>query len=174
MVEHLHFTAGMPWWASVLGVAVGLRVLLFKATLDASENSKIMAELKKDPRFDAAFTKMQDLTRSKDPNRMAQIMQARAEMSRIQKAAGVSMGKTFAPMLQIPIAFSMFRLMRGMTTLPVPGMETAGILWFTDFTVADPLYILPAISAISMYVSFKVCRCYSIRPFPSLFFNSCL
>ena len=53
-------------------------------------------------------------------------------------------------------AFGMFRLLRGMAALPVPGLEDGGILWFQDLTMPDPFYILPVASAAVMYYIMKV------------------
>ncbi|XP_060606677.1 mitochondrial inner membrane protein OXA1L-like [Ruditapes philippinarum] len=37
-----------------------------------------------------------------------------------------------------------------MSNLPVESMKTGGMLWFTDLTVPDPTYILPACAALSV------------------------
>lgn len=43
-----------------------------------------------------------------------------------------------------------------MSTLPVESMETGGILWFTDLTVPDPYYVLPVVTAASVFLQLKV------------------
>jgi len=35
--------------------------------------------------------------------------------------------------------------------------ETGGALWFSDLTVADPTYVLPAVALASTYMSLEVC-----------------
>jgi YidC/Oxa1 family membrane protein insertase len=37
-----------------------------------------------------------------------------------------------------------------MCNLPVESMTTGGILWFHDLTVADPTFILPTLSLLSI------------------------
>jgi YidC/Oxa1 family membrane protein insertase len=59
-------------------------------------------------------------------------------------------------MLTLPITLGFFRLFQGMAALPVPSLETGGILWFQDLAAADPLYILPIISSSILYFVMKV------------------
>ena len=79
-----------------------------------------------------------------------------AEMKRLRRNAGVNMIKQFAPFVQVPIGFGTFRLMRGMAYLPVPGLDTGGLLWFSDLTLSDPLFILPVATAAVYATTFKV------------------
>jgi YidC/Oxa1 family membrane protein insertase len=65
-------------------------------------------------------------------------------------------------MLQAPLGFGMFRVIRGMTGLPVPALLNEQVLWLTDLTMADPYMILPIVSSFCLYKTFKVCQ--SIRP----------
>ena len=39
-----------------------------------------------------------------------------------------------------------------MASAPVPSLRTEGTLWFVDLTVADPLYLLPILTASSLFV----------------------
>ena len=39
-----------------------------------------------------------------------------------------------------------------MAAAPVPSLRTGGTLWFVDLTVVDPLYLLPVLTASSLYV----------------------
>lgn len=58
-------------------------------------------------------------------------------------------------MLQIPLGFGMFRVIRGMASLPVPAMLNESIFWLNDLTVHDPYFILPAMTALFMFSSLK-------------------
>lgn len=61
-----------------------------------------------------------------------------------------------ATLLQVPIFLSVFGGLRGMANLPVESWKTGGALWFPDLTVPDPLFIIPALSAASIFAVFKV------------------
>eukprot|EP00095_Tigriopus_kingsejongensis_P001119 snap_masked-scaffold743_size103610-processed-gene-0.11 protein:Tk01119 transcript:snap_masked-scaffold743_size103610-processed-gene-0.11-mRNA-1 annotation:"mitochondrial inner membrane protein oxa1" len=66
---------------------------------------------------------------------------------------GVSPLASFWPMLGQGVCFtSMFFGLRGMAEAPVASMRDQGLLWFTDLTVADPLFILPVATASSLFM----------------------
>lgn len=54
------------------------------------------------------------------------------------------------------IFMSMFFAIRGMAYLPVKSLETGGIFWFTDLTVADPFFVLPLITATSLMIHIRI------------------
>ena len=80
----------------------------------------------------------------------------RDEIKEINKLAGIKTIRMFAPFLQIPLGFGTFRLMRRMAELPVPGLDSAGFLWFEDLTVADPTMALPGAIAATLWLTLKV------------------
>lgn len=155
VLESVYVYTGLPWWASIAMVAVGLRVALLKPTLDASENTVKYQKLLRNPEYAAAMEDMKSLMIT--GNHMAGA-QARAKVSLMNKEAGYSLWKNFAPMLQLPLGYGMFRLIKGMSALPVPSFETGGILWFTDLTAADPLFIMPIVTGLVVMVGMRVCH----------------
>ena len=84
------------------------------------------------------------------------MMVARQEKLRMERQIGFKQWKVFVPMLQLPIAIGVFRLFRDMSALPVPSMETGGVLWFTDLTVSDPYFFLPIVGGLIFYRVLKV------------------
>jgi membrane protein insertase Oxa1/YidC/SpoIIIJ len=44
----------------------------------------------------------------------------------------------------------------GMVNVPVPSLHTGGFLWFSDFTLSDPYYILPIINGLGFYVNMQL------------------
>lgn len=57
---------------------------------------------------------------------------------------------------QAPIFVSFFIALRKMAYLPVPSMQTGGMLWFPDLTAADPFYILPLAVTGTMFFILEV------------------
>lgn len=157
VVEHLHITMGLPWWGSIVGAAVVFRLIMVYPALLAQHQSFKSQELRKDPIYNAHHEKFMASIASSSRN-PAEFMQVRMQLKYMEQQHGLKKYAMFLPMLQIPFAFGMFKLTRAMGTLPVPGLETAGTLWFTDLTVADPLYMLPCVGAFLMYLSVKVSR----------------
>ncbi|KAL8376510.1 hypothetical protein RB595_007551 [Gaeumannomyces hyphopodioides] len=154
-LEHIHVYTGLPWWASIVTFAVGLRLLVLKPIWTAYIHSNKMQILRKDPKHAADYAEMQRLLTSTDPNKSMLLAQVRQRISLTQKAAGVSVMKTMLPMLQVPIGFGAFRLLNNAAKLPVPSFETGGVLWFTDLTAADPYYVLPMISTSLVLYMFR-------------------
>ncbi|KAI1735218.1 hypothetical protein F4680DRAFT_435839 [Xylaria scruposa] len=144
LLEHIHVYSGMPWWASIAAVAVLFRGAMFYPTLVGSKHSARMQKVQGTPEFKKVKAEFEEAAfRTHDRGAM---MYARAEMRRLNKAADVSTIKPFVSFAMFPFTYGMFRLIRGMAGIPVPGMETGGMAWFTDLTVHDPLFVLPIIS----------------------------
>lgn len=154
-VEHLHIWGGLPWWASIIGFAAIVRLALAKPALVAQQESVKMNKMRKDPLFNSLQEKFTMALAGGAAMPQAEMMQLRLQMALVRERYDVKTWKMFLPMLQAPIAFGMFRLTTGMASLPVPGLDTAGILWFTDLTAPDPYMILPLVSSVMMYLSIK-------------------
>jgi YidC/Oxa1 family membrane protein insertase len=106
------------------------------------------------PVIDEIRAKQAQLNASGNPQLAAQ---ARLEIQQHLKAAGVSPGRIWIPMLlQIPIGFGAFKLTRAAASLPVPGWEHGGIAWITDLTVPDPYYIIPLTMVAVMHMLMRV------------------
>lgn len=79
-------------------------------------------------------------------------MSCRQELQQINKAAGVSPFGALTPsIIQGVFGFCAFRLLRAMSNLPVPGLETGGLLWITDLTQTDPYFLLPLIMGSTLH-----------------------
>ena len=66
------------------------------------------------------------------------------KFNEIYAKQGISPFDPIKPVFFSGFAFtSMFFGIRGMAGAPVPSMTMGGIGWFTDLTVADPIYLLP-------------------------------
>ncbi|KAK3359566.1 60Kd inner membrane protein-domain-containing protein [Lasiosphaeria hispida] len=152
-LEHIYIDLGVPWWAALILMSVAIRAAIFKPSLEASIHSQLLQDLRKHPRYEDAMTRLKAAATS--PERKG-ITEIRREINMMNKAAGVKAWKAFVPMINIPIGFGVLRLFRAMSNLPVPSLETGGILWFTDLTVADPYYILPAIAGVVFAVAMRV------------------
>ncbi|KAL8744674.1 MAG: hypothetical protein Q9190_003096 [Brigantiaea leucoxantha] len=129
-LEHLHVLLGTPWWASIALTAALARVILYKFYEQASDITARTQLIAPQVKVLRERTKA-----AREKQDMAAMMQATQEMKALYKMAGIKMLGSTGPLLQIPLAYGMFRLLRGMTALPVPGMEDGGILWITDLTV---------------------------------------
>ncbi|KAL2263562.1 hypothetical protein VTK26DRAFT_6210 [Humicola hyalothermophila] len=153
ILESTYVYTGLPWWASIGLVAIGIRLALLKPTVDAAENTQKLQELQKNPRYAAALEEMKKVYI--DGNHLA-AAEARNRIRVMNKAADYKPWKSFIQLIQLPIGIGMFRLIRGMSALPVPSFETGGILWFTDLAIPDPLYVLPIITGLIVTHSMRI------------------
>jgi YidC/Oxa1 family membrane protein insertase len=152
VVEHLHIYGGLTWAISIAGCAVLIRLFAFRPACQSSDMAVRMKQAS--PILEPLRKEYKEVTLAKDTVKQAQVA---SQMRMIMQEYNISYGKVFLPMLiQIPLSFGGFRLFRGMATLPVPAFETEKWLWMSDLTHSDPLYILPLISAASLYLSMRV------------------
>lgn len=151
LLEYVHMYTGAPWWASTFIVILLIRTLLLKLYFDSADT---MARYRLIKPLEAPLQeRYKEAMRTRDPVETKKIW---SEMSALRKSAGLVMWKQFVPLIQIPISFSLFRLMRGMSTLPAPGFATGGFLWVKDLTVPDPYYIIPMVQTAALYKTMAV------------------
>lgn len=151
LLEHVHVWTGTPWWASIVLTAVFVRLVMLKAYVNASDTSARLAVIT--PRVKPIQDRLSAAKAARDQQAM---MAASAEMQAAYQSANVQLWRLAVPMLQIPLGFGTFRLMRGMADLPVPGLDRQGLLWLQDLTLPDPYFILPIVTAGAFHYTFKV------------------
>jgi YidC/Oxa1 family membrane protein insertase len=167
LLEHIYIYTGLPWWGAIAVAAVGFRVVMFWPSMTGAKHGARMAILQKNPEFVKANAEVKQLMWQADQDPM-EIMKARGKISRMTKQAGVSMAKTIlAPIAIVPFSFGMFRLLRGMTALPVPSLETGGFAWIMDLTVYDPTYMLPLATAALSAITLRQHQVANLNPTPA-------
>ncbi|KAL5614422.1 uncharacterized protein BROUX77_000259 [Berkeleyomyces rouxiae] len=146
LLEHVHVYSGLPWWGSIFIAQLVVRLLLFKPLLISHETSTRMQVLRKtNPEYEAAMRDFRDgLQRAQtDPRSKEEAMLARQTYLSIEKEHGIRKMNMAWGMLQIPIGIGFYRVLNAMAQIPVPALESGGLAWFHDLTIADPFYILP-------------------------------
>ena len=151
LLEHVHIYLGTPWWASIGISILIIRAVLFKLYINATDVNARRQLIK---HLEEPFTARIKTAQAEKNQKTLQ--EAWIERRALHKSAGISMWKSLAPLLQLPLGYGTFRLMRGMAYLPVPGFDSGGLLWMTDLTQSDPLFILPVATAAAYYFTFKV------------------
>lgn len=152
VVEHIHIYSGLPWWASIVATGILTRLVLAKPVIDSMETANKVRKLR-------AITQpiTQRMWHFQRVGNTLEVAKARAELQDIHREHGVNPIKGFLPLLiQIPIGFGTFRLVRGMAALPVPGLATEQLGWLSDMSLSDPFYILPLVAATTIYFNLRV------------------
>ncbi|RWA03426.1 hypothetical protein EKO27_g11679 [Xylaria grammica] len=143
LLESIHVYSGMPWWGSIAAVAILFRAALFYPTLVGAKHQALLQAAQAKPEFIEAKARFDEAAyHTKD---RAAMLTARSDMTRVTRESGAAAWKPLVGMVMFPFSIGMFRLVRGMAGIPVPGMETGGFAWFSDLTVHDPLFILPSV-----------------------------
>ncbi|KAL3957157.1 hypothetical protein ACCO45_007735 [Purpureocillium lilacinum] len=142
VLEHVHVWTGLGWGASVMATAVLLRLVMFYPQVRSLQFNGVMQKMRKDPRAQEAMKLIQQGFQERDME-MRQKGQYLNKM--LKEQYGASNWGMLWSFMQIPFTFGLFRIVSGMTHVPVPSLETAGYLWFTDLTATDPYFVLPAL-----------------------------
>lgn len=148
-LEWVH-NLGLPWWATVVALTVTIRTLLFpiylvsrRAMIKMQNNAPAIQEL--NDRFTRARAGGNALETALLANELSDLMKSR------------STWRAYLMMVtQMPTFITVFTALRGMSTAGVPTLQTGGLLWFQDLTVADPYFALPVLTGLTLLVTFEL------------------
>lgn len=139
VLEIVHVTTGLPWWATIALTTVAVRAALFPLFIKSSDTMAKNSKIK--PQLDELQA---ELHSSVDTAQTQEIMTRR---SRLLKEHGIKTRYLFVPMIQLPLALGFFAGIRAMTAHPVDGFVNQGFLWFQDLSATDPYLGLQCLSA---------------------------
>jgi YidC/Oxa1 family membrane protein insertase len=161
LMETIYLQSGWGWAGTIVATTVVVRSGLFVFQALSSDKMAGMAALK--PVTGPLQEKLNAAIKAGNSREVDLLKMQQAAVLK-PYTGGILMTGTFA-VAQAYVGFCAFRLLRAMGELPVPGMVNDGFLWFTDLSVRDPYFILPAATTGIMYMVFKVCL--SPPPYPS-------
>ncbi|XP_040272787.1 mitochondrial inner membrane protein OXA1L [Bufo bufo] len=146
-LELLHVNVGLPWWGAIVTGTVLARIMVFPLIVKGQrEAAKLNNHM---PQITALTTRMNE---AKQSGNKYEFSKTYSDLTLYQKKHDVNPLRGFlVPLVQAPVFISFFVALRQMSYLPVPSMQTGGLWWFADLTVADPYYILPLVVTSSMW-----------------------
>ncbi|CDK26954.1 unnamed protein product [Kuraishia capsulata CBS 1993] len=144
LLEYVHVFSGAPWWLTIIGTTLGVRLLLFPAAIKGADASARSQAANKE--FDPSQLRAAQTT--------MEAQRLRAQQKVVYAKHGVKFRHLLFPFLQIIFAWGMFNGLRHMAEYPVDGLSTQGYAWFPDLTVVDPYYGLQAFSAFTFALMF--------------------
>lgn len=151
-MEFCHITCDIPWWGTILIGTICVRVILFPLVVLAQRNGAKLANNM--PQLQVLQAKMTEARQSGNAIESARYSQA---MMQFMKEKNVNPLKNMiVPLAQAPLFLSFFIGLRQMANAPVASMSEGGLWWFTDLTVADPFYLLPIITSLTMLATIEV------------------
>ena len=147
---YFHQNLGAAWWLSIVMLTIIVRSILFPLTVKQVKSMRAMQDLK--PRMDRVRAQFKD-----NPQRQ------REEMAKLYQDQGVNpLGGCLPILVQMPVFIGMFYVIRkfggtpGRTPPEYESFTQGGILWFQDLAHADPYYLLPIISALTMLAATEI------------------
>jgi len=142
-VLEFFYSQGAPWWLSIVILTVIVRSLLFPLTIKQVRSMRAMQDLK--PEMDKLRARYKD-DRQKQQEELMKLYQERQVNP---------LGGCFPLLIQMPIFITMFYVIRGFGDTH-PSFTEGGLLWFQDLSSMDPYYILPILSAVTMFASMEI------------------
>ncbi|KAG8975648.1 Mitochondrial inner membrane protein oxa1, partial [Tulasnella sp. 427] len=151
LLEQIHVHTGMPWWATIISLAAIVRVSMLPIHIRVTANNTRMAYIT--PKVKQATEAIQKAKENKD---QAELMKAAMQMRQLYTTAGASPLVGLLGIAQVPVALGMFFGIKWMCNLPLESMKIGGLGWFMDLTVADPTYVLPAVSTAAIIAMLRL------------------
>ncbi|KAL3046321.1 hypothetical protein OYC64_004349 [Pagothenia borchgrevinki] len=147
LLEYIHIDLGIPWWGAIVVGTVIARLAVFpvivKGRREAAKLHNVMA----------VFGRLNNqMSEAQNSGNKLEFAKANFRLSLFKNQLNVNPLRAFiVPLIQAPVFISFFMALMKMSELPVPSMQSGGLLWFPDLTAADPFYILPVIVTGTMF-----------------------
>ena len=130
---------GAPWWLAIVMLTIVVRTLLFPLTYRQVRSMRRMQDLK--PDMDRIRADYKD-----------DVQKQREEMAKLYQERNVNpLGGCLPVFIQLPIFLVLYYTIRHFDKLE--SFRTGGLLWFTDLTQPDHLFILPVLYVLTMMAS---------------------
>lgn len=137
------YSLGAPWWLSIVMLTFIVRSLLFPLTIKQVKSMRAVQDLK--PEMDKIRAKYKD-NKQKQQEEIMKLYQERQVNP---------MGGCFPILVQMPVFITMYYVIRTFDQTHA-GFSSGGMLWFKDLTIADPYYVLPVLSAVTMLAASEI------------------
>ncbi|OCT45828.1 putative mitochondrial export translocase Oxa1 [Cladophialophora carrionii] len=149
LLEHIHITAGLSWSASIIAVVFLLRASIYPFAVTASDMTARFQEMS--PMIKQIQARSREALNNND---RTGVLEAQMQMRELKKEGKFAFNKMFRPLLlQFPLGYGAWNLLRSCSNVPVPAFETETWLWLSNLTVGDPYYVLPIVTAAMTWVN---------------------
>ncbi|KAG7192432.1 Mitochondrial inner membrane protein oxa1 [Scheffersomyces spartinae] len=138
LLEALHISAGLPWWASIMVACIVVRLALVPMYVKMTRNMAKLSHIR--PELDVISEKM-----SSGDQRAMQL--ATMERKKLFKENDIKMRYSLTPLINLPVTIGFYRVILRMAEYPVSGFTSEGILWFQNLAAVDSVLGLQIITA---------------------------
>ncbi|KAL4541174.1 hypothetical protein Ndes2526B_g05717 [Nannochloris sp. 'desiccata'] len=143
VIEKVHETTGLPWWASIMLTTIGIRTATFPIMLMQIKNTYALSQAK--PEVEALVEHLKAEQARGNANAVSEYQ---TRVAAVWSKYNANPLKSIATLLvQAPMFIGFFSALRGMAAAKVPSLMEGGALWFTDLTIPDATYALPLLAS---------------------------
>lgn len=148
LLDFSHLYTGLPWWATLVAVTVGVRALLLPFSVFQAKHSARLQQMQPE------VQKLQEIMSLKRNSANGLSQQDQLAYGRDVKAV-MAKHKTnplyalIGPLATMPIFISFFVGIQAMHEIH-PSFTAGGLYHVMDLSMADPYYILPVISSLTL------------------------
>lgn len=155
LLEWTHLTTGLPWYATIGVVVIGIRLAIFPLMVRGIANNARLAHIQ--PKMMANINKIK---RAKADGDTVESQRLQIETKNLMIDNHCSPWKgLLPPLIQMPLFITFFLALRRMAEAGLPDFATGGAAWFMDLSAPDPYYVLPALSSLATLAVLQVCLC---------------
>jgi YidC/Oxa1 family membrane protein insertase len=142
ILETIHLSTGLPWWASIAAMAATMRLVLFPVAVKMQQAVGKQQILK--PEIELMTNKIKGAVNTKERQVYTKELTDFMARHNINPIKTVGLG-----FIQMPFFMTFFFSLRSLGER-FPEVSEGGALWFADLAAMDPTYALPVISAGTM------------------------
>lgn len=152
LIELCSASTGLPWAVGIVLTTCALRLAVFPLVVQSMRNNVRLMNIQ--PEVQVHTERMRACTNAGDKDGANQAIERLQQLFATNHCHPL---RSLVPALvQMPVFISFFLAIRKMAELPVESLKHGGYLWFTDLTVADPTYALPAIATLTMVATLEL------------------
>ncbi|XP_013413310.1 mitochondrial inner membrane protein OXA1L [Lingula anatina] len=152
LLEFFHVHLDLPWWGSIVLMTTIVRLFMFPLMIISQNNMVEVTKLAPE-----TMKLQQQASRAKLQGDIITRMEIERKQQELNRNSKANPSKVMLiPIFQGVVFVSWFKGMREMTSLPVESMKEGGLWWFTDLTMLDPYYALPAMTALTLLLILEV------------------
>lgn len=148
-LEFLHVSCDLPWWGAIVVSTICMRALLTPLVIIVQRNAAKMSEVM--PKMQEIQVKITEARQMGNATDTAMYTQELVQLMAREKVNPLK--NMLVPLAQAPIFVSYFICIRQMVNAPVESLQTGGLYWFTDLTLADPYYALPFLTCSTLLLT---------------------
>ena len=143
-MEFIHNGLDIGWMPTIALITVALRILAIPTYIKMRQfNVRSHNHLPEQLEIQASMMNGNPIEKQRK----------KLEMMEFLKEKGLNPLKPLLYSLPISAIFvSFFAALRGISEAKLPSFVNGGVLWFSDLTVADPYYVLPLLSCVSLHL----------------------